>query len=133
MATKKWSKEETFALLQQYERFSELWNITLPEHRNTELKMSKIKETLESLEISDTEITRKWHNLLSQICAELRKLKKKKVEEIFYAVKINYKSKPVSAVNYLVDFTYFVLSSEGAKCSKLRWTQKAEVFKTVHF
>ena len=59
MVVKKWSKEEPFALIQQYERFLELWNITLSEYRNKELKMSKIKELSESLGISDKEITRK--------------------------------------------------------------------------
>ena len=32
--------------------------------------MSKIKELLESLGISNKEITRKWHNFQIQICAE---------------------------------------------------------------
>ena len=53
MGTKKWIKEETFALIQQYERFPELWNINLPEYRNKELKMSKMKEIFEKLKISD--------------------------------------------------------------------------------
>ena len=41
-------------------------------------------EILESLGISNKEITRKCHNLRSQMCAEARKLKqKRKEEEIF--------------------------------------------------
>ena len=60
MGAKKWSKEETFALIQQCEKFLELWNITLPENRKKELKM---KEISESLGISGKEITQKWHNL----------------------------------------------------------------------
>ena len=51
MAAKNWSKEKPFALIQQYERFSELWNITLSEYRNKKLKMSRIKEISESFEI----------------------------------------------------------------------------------
>ena len=78
MSAKKWNKDQTIALIQQYEKFPELWNVTLLEYRNKELKISKIKEIAENLGISEKEITRKWHNLRSQMCAEARKLKKKK-------------------------------------------------------
>ena len=59
MSAKKWNKDQTIALIQQYEKFPELWNVTLLEYRNKELKISKIKEIAENLGISEKKITRK--------------------------------------------------------------------------
>ena len=47
MAATKWSKKETCAVIQQYDKFPELCNITSPEYRNKGFKMSKIKEISE--------------------------------------------------------------------------------------
>ena len=56
MSAKKWNKDQTIALIQQYEKFPELWNVTLPEYRNKELKISKIKEIAENLGISEKKL-----------------------------------------------------------------------------
>ena len=46
--------------------------------------MSKIEEILERLRILEKEIPRQWHNFRSQMCAESRKMKKKKKEKVIF-------------------------------------------------
>ncbi|KAG7163452.1 putative Alcohol dehydrogenase transcription factor Myb/SANT-like-containing protein 22 [Homarus americanus] len=65
-------------LIQQYGRFPELWNVSLMEYRNKEKKANAVKEIAKILNIPESEITRKWHNLRCQMNSEIRKLKKKK-------------------------------------------------------
>ncbi|KAG7167605.1 putative Alcohol dehydrogenase transcription factor Myb/SANT-like-containing protein 27, partial [Homarus americanus] len=74
----KWDSDKTMLLIQQYERFPELWNVSLMEYRKKEKKTNAIKEIAEILNLPESEITRKWHNLLCQMNSEMRKLKKKK-------------------------------------------------------
>ncbi|KAK3857925.1 hypothetical protein Pcinc_035851 [Petrolisthes cinctipes] len=74
----KWDNDETMSLIQQYERFPELWNVSLIQYRNKEKKPSAIKEIAKTLNIPESEITRKWHNLRCQMNSETKKIKKKK-------------------------------------------------------
>ncbi|KAG7162443.1 putative Alcohol dehydrogenase transcription factor Myb/SANT-like-containing protein 33, partial [Homarus americanus] len=48
------------------------------EYRNKDKQANAIKEIAEILNIPESEITRKWHNLRCQMNNEMRKLKKKK-------------------------------------------------------
>ena len=87
MPAKKWNKEETFALIQQYDRFPKLGNITLPEYRNKEIKRVKLKNCQRG--ISDKGITRKWNTLRSQMYAEKKKKSESRIDEV--CLKMNLK------------------------------------------
>ena len=119
--SKKWNKEETFVTIQHYERFPELWHITLPEYRNTAHKMCKIKKKYQRA--WEFQIKKLLENgiLFEAKCVQNRGNWKRK---IFLRRENNLQEvREVcpwsSAVNYVVYCTHFELSSEGAKCSKL--------------
>ena len=62
-------------LIQQYERYPELWNVALKEYRDKEKKAIAVKEISENLSVCESEITRKWHNLQCKMNNEIRKMK----------------------------------------------------------
>ena len=83
MDTKKrsWSKEETYALIQMYEGFPELWNVKSKMYRDRIKKEKAFKAIADKFKASVSEIQRKLHNLRTQQNQECKKIKKRHSEE----------------------------------------------------
>ncbi|KAJ8977060.1 hypothetical protein NQ317_017222 [Molorchus minor] len=63
-----WSKEDTFALINMFEGFTELWQI----------KSKMYRDRLKKFDATEAEIQRKLHNLRTQENQEWNKMKKRK-------------------------------------------------------
>ncbi|XP_022168723.1 uncharacterized protein LOC111032630 [Myzus persicae] len=78
MADVVWDKQKTYKLIELLESSPELWNCTLKEYRDRQLKAKCMEKIAQKLEISSAEVGRKLHNLRCQMNSELRKIKNKK-------------------------------------------------------
>ena len=78
MADVVWDKQKTYKLIELLESSPELWNCTLKEYRDRQLKAKCMETIAQKLEMSSAEVGRKLHNLRCQMNSELRKIKNKK-------------------------------------------------------
>lgn len=73
-----WDKKKTYQFIELIESFPTLWNCSLKEYRDRQLKAKCVEAISQKMGISAAEVGRKFHNLRCQINAELRKIKNKK-------------------------------------------------------
>lgn len=73
-----WDKQKTYKLIELIESSPGLWNCSLKEYRDRQLKAKCMETIAQTMEISVTEVGRKFHNLRCQLNSELRKIKNKK-------------------------------------------------------
>lgn len=73
-----WSKEKTRELIEMLQAYPELWDTTCKLHKDRTKKNSATINMAEHFGVSSAEITRKLHNLRTQMNNEIRKIKKKK-------------------------------------------------------
>lgn len=77
MSKRVWSKEETIQMVQMYEGFPELWNISHNHYKDRNKKNHCLTIISEAFNTTVDEVTRKIHNLRCQLNSEIRKIKKK--------------------------------------------------------
>lgn len=73
-----WSKEKTKELIEMLQASPELWDTTSKFYKDRVKKNSATATMAEHFGVSTAEITRKLHNLRTQMNNEIRKIKKKK-------------------------------------------------------
>lgn len=73
-----WNKQKTYPIIELLESNPALWNCTLKEYRDRQLKAKCMETIARKLEIGSAEVGRKLHNLRCQINSELRKIENKK-------------------------------------------------------
>lgn len=78
MADVVWDKQKTYKLIELLESSPELWNCTLKEYRDRQLKANCIETIAQKLEMSSAEVGRKLHNLRCKMNTEQRKIKNNK-------------------------------------------------------
>lgn len=71
-----WDKQKTYQLIELIESFPGLWNCSLKEYRDKQLKAKCLETIAQTMGISAAEVGRKFHNLRCQMNGELRKIKK---------------------------------------------------------
>ncbi|RZF46836.1 hypothetical protein LSTR_LSTR008068 [Laodelphax striatellus] len=73
-----WSKEETERLIYRIESIPELWDVNHEHYKDRNKKRRAIATLADEFNAECTEVTRKLHNLRTQLNSELRKLRKRK-------------------------------------------------------
>ena len=101
----KWDSSKTMLLIENYERYPELWNISLKEYRDRERKAIAVKKISEVLDVPESEILRKWHNLRCQMNNEIRKMKTKKSGMGADEVQIKSKWEYFDALHFMIGYT----------------------------
>ena len=56
----RWTADQTMKLIEEYERYPELWNVGMTEYRNREKKAAALKQIAETLGMPEKEVGRKW-------------------------------------------------------------------------
>ncbi|XP_067004308.2 uncharacterized protein [Anabrus simplex] len=77
-SSKTWSKEETMELVHMYECHKELWDVKSLGYKNRVKKLRATSVLANHFKTTRGEITRKLHNLRSQMWHELKKIKSRK-------------------------------------------------------
>lgn len=124
MAQKKtWSKDETFALITEWESYPELWDIKSINYRNRSKKQNALRELAKKFETVESEISRKLHNLRTQFHQEIRRMKTKKsgdgaddayeiTWEFFNSLKfINCDHSETKTIDNLVSFILYLVNN----------------------
>lgn len=75
---KRWNKQEIILLIQCYEESPVLWDETRKDYLDRGQKADAIKQIAEKINATDSEVSRKIHNLRSQLQGECRKMLAKK-------------------------------------------------------
>lgn len=73
-----WDRDLTKKLIEEYESYSVLWDVSSPDYKNKYKKQSAYIEIAKKLNSSEEEIKTKIHNLRTQYMQELRRVKQKK-------------------------------------------------------
>nr|XP_044248862.1 uncharacterized protein LOC108066816 [Drosophila takahashii] len=73
-----WDRENTIKLIELYENYSVLWDVSSADYRNKHKKQNAFHEMAKKLDKSDDEIKTKIHHLRTQFLQEVRRVKKKK-------------------------------------------------------
>lgn len=71
-------KQKTNQLIELFESSPALWNCTLQEYRDRQVKAKCMESIAQKLEITSAEVGRKLLNLRCEMNSELRKIKNKK-------------------------------------------------------
>jgi hypothetical protein len=72
-----WTKEKTKSLIEMLEGSPELWDTSSPLYRDRTKKNAAVGKFAEHFQVPHVEITRKLHNLRTQMNNEVRKITKK--------------------------------------------------------
>ncbi|XP_030378065.1 uncharacterized protein LOC115626749 [Scaptodrosophila lebanonensis] len=73
-----WDREKTIKLIELYENYSVLWDVSSADYTNKHKKQNAYREIAEKLDKSDDEIKTKIHHLRTQFLQEVRRVKQKK-------------------------------------------------------
>ncbi|KRG07126.1 uncharacterized protein Dmoj_GI26314, isoform B [Drosophila mojavensis] len=76
-----WDREKTIELIELYENFAVLWDVSSADYKNKYKKQNAYREIAEKLNKSDDEIKTKIHHLRTQFLQEVRRVKQKKSDQ----------------------------------------------------
>ena len=78
ITSKKWSEEETKALISKFELLPSLWDVHSTEYKNRTVKQRELAELAADFGVDAAEVQRKLHILRSQYQQELKKINVRK-------------------------------------------------------
>lgn len=73
-----WDRELTKKLIENYENYTVLWDVSSAEYKNKLKKQNAYREIAGKLEKSEDEVKTKIHHLRTQFMQEMRRVKQKK-------------------------------------------------------